>query len=148
MDLSTALAITLPIFIYIAFKLYLNKLERQKSSKLYNEYKDEKIKEFDSKANFMGRKSAGYKQIRGNGVLLLTEEEIVFERWFPEKRIVIPINSVQNTEIVNSFLGKSKSKSILKIDFRDKEGNSDSCGWIVEDYEDWIANIKSFQANC
>ncbi len=141
MDLSTSLFIALPIFIYIGTKLYLDSLERKKAKKLFEEFETKRMKAFDSSANFFGFKSNGFKQIKGNGVLVLTEDEIIFERWLPEKRFKISVDSVENVEETNSFLGKTKSEPLLKIDFLNKKGNLDSCAWQVDDLEQWETDL-------
>ena len=141
LNLSTSLFIVLPIFIYIGIKLYLNSLERKKAKKIFNEFETEKMKAFDSSANFFGFKSNGFKQIKGNGILVLTEKEIVFERWLPEKRFTISVESIENVEETNSFLGKTKGDSLLKIDFLDEKGNLDSCAWQVNDLEQWETDL-------
>ena len=48
-------------------------------------FKDEKVLGAFGSENFFGQESLGLGQIRGNGVLVLTEKELYFEMWHPKK---------------------------------------------------------------
>jgi hypothetical protein len=55
-------------------------------------------------ANFFGQQSHGVKQIRGNGVLILTDKELYFGMWVPKKEIKIPLFAIKSIDNPNSFL--------------------------------------------
>jgi hypothetical protein len=46
------------------------------------------------RANFFGEKSKGGKQVRGNGALVLTKNNLCFIRALPVKEYIIPIKAV------------------------------------------------------
>ena len=45
-------------------------------------------------ANFFGQESLKLRQVRGNGVLVLTPEELYFEMWMPKRVCQIPISKL------------------------------------------------------
>ena len=92
----------------------------------------------DNSASFFGKKSKKFKQVRGNGVLILTRRELFFRRLMPESEISIPLQNVQGVETPLSFLGKSIFRPLLKVDYRTETGEADSIAWYVK-------NLKCFR---
>ncbi|MBD3186352.1 hypothetical protein GF325_05945 [Candidatus Bathyarchaeota archaeon] len=92
-------------------------------------------------ANFFGIKSAGSRQVRGNGMLALLESELFFEMWRPKRELHVPLKAIEQVEIVKSFLRKTKSQPLLKISFVNHEGDPDEAAWLVRDPEAWIELI-------
>lgn len=92
--------------------------------------------------NYFGRQSDGVMQMRGNGSLLLTEDSLVFELWVPQKRLMIPLNSI--TEITNprAFLGKSKGQRLLRIDYTGENNQPDAAAWLVRNLETTQTSIE------
>ena len=68
--------------------------------------------------NFFGQQSKGHRQVRGNGVLILTNEKIYFEMWKPKKVLEIPIKAIRDVNIVRSFLGKLNLEIYYKLSFQ------------------------------
>jgi len=93
-------------------------------------------------ANLFGVKSSGMKQIRGNGILLLTASEIYFRMLLPAREFRVPLGSIKSVETPVSFLGKTKGIKLLKIDFINDTGEADSAAWLVSDLEKWVETIK------
>ena len=89
----------------------------------------------DSRANFFGVKSLGFKQIRGNGELVVTSRGIKFTRWFPEKEIFIPRERIIRMERTRSFLKKSIFRALAKVIFYNDRGEMDEIAWFVKDLE-------------
>jgi hypothetical protein len=85
--------------------------------------------------NFYGQESKGKMQMRGNGTLVLTEEEIYFEQLVPRREFRIPLSAVQAVETPSSFLGKTNFRPLLKVVFKNDGGQTDAMGWIVPDVE-------------
>ena len=85
------------------------------------------------KANFFGIESRGVMQIRGNGILLLTNTDLVFAMFRPTREYLIPLANIEKVELVQSHLTKTVFQPLLKVYFRNEEGTADSAAW-------WVAN--------
>ena len=95
--------------------------------------------------NFFGRMSKGYKQWRGNGILALTDRGLHFRQLLPRTEIFIPRDSISDISRSRSFLGKTRFKDLLRVDFADGEGGKDACAWLVPSLEWWIAALESLR---
>lgn len=62
----------------------------------------------DSGALFFGRESSGAAQMRGNGTLIFTPAELVFEQWVVDREFRIPYGRIESLETPRSFLGKTQ----------------------------------------
>jgi L-2-hydroxyglutarate oxidase LhgO len=65
---------------------------RQKEAQARERYPN--ARQIDRTANFFGQESRGVTQIRGNGTLILTDSDLIFEMWVPNKQLRIPLRSV------------------------------------------------------
>ncbi len=94
-------------------------------------------------ANFFGQQSSGIAQIRGNGFLALTNSRIYFlSIYSPRREISITWDRVVGVEKPRSFLGKTKFRPLLKIVFRNENGERDAAAWLVSDTDGWIAAVR------
>ncbi len=133
--------VLLAVLYYIVHRTIAN-IKRKRAEELFTNYHKDRIIYFSKEVNFFGQKSAGRSQVRGNGSLLLTPDELHFLRWVPKKNIVIPLDDIENIERVNSFLGKSKNKELLKIEFNNQQGEADSAAWLLENMHAWEQVIR------
>lgn len=118
--------------------LFKNRIEAALSK-----YQDRKILLTDTFANFFGLESQGTKQIRGNGILILTEKELYFELYLPTNKIIIPLIQITKIDTTRSHLGKSKFKQLLKIYFKNETGQNDSIAWCVQDLPKWKQTLSN-----
>ncbi len=133
--------VLLAVFFYIIHKIIVN-IKKKRAEELFAKYHKDRIIYFSKKVNFFGQKSAGRAQIRGNGSLLLTPEELHFSRWIPKKSLIINLNDIENIERVDSFLGKNKKRKLLKVDFNNNKGEKDSAAWYLDNMHVWEQVIK------
>ena len=84
-------------------------------------------------ANFFGIESHGVMQVRGNGILLLTETDLVFGMFRPTRDFLIPLARIEKIELAESHLTKTVFQPLLKVYFTNEEGDADSVAW-------WVAN--------
>ena len=70
-------------------------LFQKRINEILDKVKDKNIILSLNSANFFGQQSRKSTQVRGNGVLILTAEDLYFEMWRPIKILQIPISSVR-----------------------------------------------------
>ena len=120
----------------------LRKLLQTARAEVYAEYPEHVRILTSPMANLFGVQSGGMKQIRGNGILLLTASQIYFRMLLPRRELLVPLRSVTSVETPKSFLGKTKGRKLLKVDFRNDTGGTDSVAWLVSDLEKWVETIR------
>jgi hypothetical protein len=120
----------------------VEKLFQKRINEILEKFSDESVIISTNNANCFGQQSLKSFQIRGNGVLVLTQEELYFEMWHPKKILLIPISSIIKTESVISFLHKSVFRKLLKVVFRNENGDEDAATWWVTSVNDWIEKIE------
>ena len=98
-------------------------------------------------ANFLGQESKGLSQVRGNGVLILTDKELYFGMWTPKKELKVPIVAIKDVENPKSFLGKSVFRRLLKISFENDSGEIDAAAWYVKALETWTRELEGLIRN-
>ena len=59
----------------------IERLFKKQIKEIHDKYKDMELLIFDNSSNFFGQESLGLGQVRGNGILLLTKEELHFGMW-------------------------------------------------------------------
>lgn len=92
-------------------------------------------------ANSLGVESAGPWQVRGNGNLALTEEELLFAQWVPQRLLRIPRRSIVEVSKTDSHLGKTIGRPLLEIAWTREDGNQDAIAIWVRDPDRWITAL-------
>ena len=115
----------------------LEKIFKKRIKELHDKYKDKDLLIFDNRSNFFGQESLGLGKIRGNGVLLLTKEELYFGMWKPKKEVIIPVKSIIEISNPNSHMHRSIFKPLLKVIFKNETGETDSVAWFVRYLDQW-----------
>lgn len=96
-------------------------------------------------SNFYGYSTKGMKQIRGNGLLTLSEAFIQFEMYFPRRKVTIPVNQIREVKITFEHVGKL-SLSLLCISYV-ANGHVETVAWKVADTDKWIKAINHVRGN-
>jgi len=92
-------------------------------------------------ANSFGVESAGKWQVRGNGNLALTEHELLFAQWVPNRLVRIPRKSIVQVTTARSHLGKTVFRDLLKVVWTTELGTQDSIALWVRDLDGWLAAL-------
>ncbi|CAM4492542.1 hypothetical protein [Paenibacillus tarimensis] len=106
---------------------------------LKKKYKQEENLLVDYLSNFYGVSSKGMRQIRGNGILLLSRNDLVFEMYIPRKKYTIPLDTINEISKVNGHLGKV-GFNLLKVKFK-SENHCEEAAWAVNDVDEWIKQL-------
>jgi hypothetical protein len=133
---------------YLAGLFGLKTLEKKRAAEALNKFKEQRICGVSSNVNFFGQESLGVTQMRGNGVLVLTEHELFFQMWAPQKELRIKSAAIIGVENPKTFLGKTKFKPLLKVIFKNEKNEIDSAAWLVNKLYGWQSAIeKIVEAN-
>jgi hypothetical protein len=100
----------------------------------------------ESGALFFGQQSRGVMQMRGNGTLILTDNELLFKQWIVNKEFRLPLKSIQSIETPSSFLGKTQGVQLLKVSYLNESGVPDALAWRVRDLAGLIRKIEEARA--
>ncbi|MFM7058063.1 MAG: hypothetical protein ACKO2P_14185 [Planctomycetota bacterium] len=96
----------------------------------------------DFRANFFGLQSLGGAQFRGNGLLVLTDQALVFQMLLPSRTFRIALTEVTGTSIVRSHCGKTIARNLLKVSFG-SQGREDAMAWFVPEAEQWQRQLDA-----
>lgn len=94
-------------------------------------------------ANSFGVESAGRWQVRGNGNLALTEHELLFAQWVPNRLLRIPRKSIVEVMTARSHLGKWIARDLLKVVWTTDLGTRDSIALWVKDLDGWLEALRT-----
>ena len=120
----------------------LKRLFKNRIKEVMDQFDEKEIVMEFYKANFFGLESWGRKQVRGNGVLVLTNNELFFGMFKPAKNLSIQLDSIIKIKTSDkSHLSKATFMRLLKITYLN-EGKEDTAAWLVNRLDDWEAAIR------
>lgn len=141
------LLLGLAVFFALVFGgvlVVLRYIARQKEASARERYPT--ARQIDRAASFFGQESRGVTQLRGNGTLILTDSELIFELWIPHREFRIPLRRIQSLENPTAFLGKSRFTPLLKVVYTNEQGRTDAMAWQVPDLSNWMRWINEMRA--
>jgi hypothetical protein len=97
-------------------------------------------------ANFFGQTSKGLGQIRGNGALVLTPNQLYFALFAPRRELTIQLGDVVSLFTPRVHLGKTVGAKLLRVDYR-ADGGEDAAAWAVRDLEEWVSDIERYRGH-
>ena len=117
------------------------KIRKECRETLAERYSKEETLCHDNGAHLLGVENIGGKEIKGSGVLLLTEKELYFLLPLPKKEITIPIKSIKRCLRATNFKGKKLQKPFLHIEYKGDSGLSGIAVY-VKDIEKFESSIR------
>lgn len=137
------LLLVLGIFVFVSAILYFFSKKVQKAKARIQAKLESKTFIFkEESANFFGQKSKGMSQVRGNGVLALSDGNLYFGMFMPEKELLIRCDRITGLRSEKSFLGKSKFTPLLIVSFKNDDGIEDEAAWLVKDLQTCMDQIE------
>ena len=133
--------------IVIIFFAFLKRKQDEVKASFQRRFAGKKIQFMDKYALYVAKQSDKYSHFRGSGYLVLTEDELYFERQLDRKTIIIPIGSIVKAERTERLGGQSPGKMMLKVVFETKDGEQDAIAWKVKELEQWISEISMIARN-
>jgi hypothetical protein len=146
-DFAATLMLGLAVVVAVVFGgvfVVLRNTARQKEASARERYPQ--ARQIDRAASFFGQESRGATQMRGNGTLILTDSELIFEQWVTNRVFRIPLRSIQAIENPSWFLGKSRFAPLLKVVYTNELGKADSMAWQVPDLSGWMRLLNEARA--
>ncbi len=130
--------VSLLLVIFLLQRLVRARLERR----VFERFSDEQIIHKDLWANYFGRSQEGLSQIRGNGVLVLTDSALWFMLAIPRREIEIPLDTMTRVTTARSHLKKARLRPLLLVEFDTPQG-PDSIAWALHEPEAWVETIET-----
>jgi hypothetical protein len=104
---------------------------------------EDAIVRLDDVVRFFGLESASRFQIRGNGCLAATAEELLFVLWLPRAEVRIDRSSISRVDTPRSHRGKATLRRLLRVHYTDPTGGQDAAAWEVRDLDAWLEVLGS-----
>ncbi len=142
--LAFGLSLFIMACVFSVAVFWIRRLRKEAAEDLHRDLGEEKVYKVDD-CNFFGIASRGMGQVRGNGMLALTGEGLRFRMLLPRRALFIPLDSVRMVSYPRWFLGKSKAKALLRVDFINEAGEEDACAWLVRNPQWWGEAITALQ---
>ena len=89
----------------------------------------------------LGLRSSGRGQIRGTGTLVLTDEDLRFRQWVPNRETRIPLAAITDVGRERWWLGKAVGRPLLRVTWVADGGSEDAMAWQVRDLDAWLADL-------
>lgn len=128
--------------IVVVFFVLLKRKQDEVKASIQKRFAGKNILFMDECALYVARQSDGYSHFRGVGYLVLTEDELYFERQLDRKITIIPTGSIVAAERTKRLGGQSPGKMMLKVVFKIQGGEQDAIAWKVRELERWIKEIS------
>ena len=90
----------------------------------------------------LGLQSRGKGQVRGNGWLVLTDDELRFKQWIPAREDRIPLAAITEVSTPRVWLGKTVGRKLLCVRWRTPDGGDDAMAWEVRDVDAWLSALQ------
>lgn len=139
--------ITIAVICIIIFFIFLKKKQEEVEESFQKRFAGRNIQYMDKNALYVAKESDGNSHFRGSGYLVLTEDELYFERQLDRKIIIIPVSSIIKADRTRRLGGQSPGKLMLKVGFKTQEGEEDAIAWKVRELEEWIKKITKMVRN-
>ncbi|MEO1209911.1 MAG: hypothetical protein AAFX78_10255 [Cyanobacteria bacterium J06638_20] len=124
----------------LLLRFQVMRIRRRLMRKIGMRFPEAEILKLDLSANLFGVRSRGHKQIRGTGGLVLTHQYLYFLRAVPEKEFAVPLQTIQQIDHPQQFLGKSIFYPLLRVTYT-LDGKEEEITWAVRQPEAWKAAI-------
>jgi hypothetical protein len=146
--MSQSLSILLPIVagllvVLVAIQMVVRHFKNKFREDIKRKFAGKHVVRESIGANFFGQSSRGMAQLRGNGALVLSNDELYFVKFAPRRELVIPLSTVTSISTPRSHLGKTVGWRLLRVDFRSPSG-ADAAAWAVLNLDEWISDLKRF----
>lgn len=131
------------VLLWLFLMTRLKKLVNTRLAELRKRYPDRDVLLIAPTSNLIGRESPSGKMLRGNGTALLTRDKLVFELWLPKTELLIPRNRIKAVSEVKAFAGKSIMRPLLRVDYRNEQGEDEALALYLPDHGAWKTKLEA-----
>ena len=145
-DLLGIVALVFAILVFVALASALVFIPVSRRAKRVETGLEEEVGDSirrSANVNGLGLQSRGRGQVRGNGRLVLTPEELRFRQWIPQRETTIPLAAIISVGTERAWLGKWVGSKLLCVRWRTSDGSEDAMAWQVRDLEGWLAALHA-----
>lgn len=128
--------------LFVVFRLVFRMMKKRRE-KFLQDPMFRHIELSDGMANFFGTSSLTRGQIRGNGLLAITNEALVFKMYAGQREINVPLRDLISVDTADSFMGKTIFRKLLQVTYKTMSGEETSA-WFVKDIDSWIEKINTY----
>ncbi len=139
--LELVIVLSVLVFGVTGLTVWLRSVFREMREEVKKRFRRKKILRRHNFAGFFGLESLGHSQVRGNGILVLGEDELYFAKALPRRETVIPLASITDVSNPRSHLGKSNVVKLLRVEFK-IQSKQDAAAFAVDDVEAWTAAVE------
>jgi len=137
------IVLILIVTFFVILKRKQDELEKNFKKKLTGK----KIRLIDKYALYIASESDGYSHFRGTGYLVLTDQELYFERMVNKKIIKIPLESILKVEETKRLAGQSTGRMMLKVVYNNFDGKQNATAWRIKNLKEWVREISNIIEN-
>lgn len=136
--IGAAIAVSVVIWFIVYAKKRQDKLENDFNQRFANQ----NVRLLDKYAVLKCHESCGYSQVQGVGYLVLTDDILHFEMGLLDKDIQISTSDIFGIEETRRLLGVGTIRLMLRIMYKNSEGENDSIALFVKDKAKWTEEIS------
>ena len=122
---------------------FLKKRQDDVEERFRKRFAGQNIRLMDKYALYVAQESDGYSHFRGSGYLVLTDQELYFERQLKRKVVSIPVNAIVQVGETMRLGGQSPGKRMLRVDFWNGQGRPDAIAWRVKEIDRWQQELSA-----
>lgn len=138
---SSVLAVLL---LLLVLRQFAQSLRARGRAEIDKRYPAAEVLLSETLAQSFGQQSKGVVQARGNGALALTNSELFFGMYVPDRELKIPLASIKAVSLVRSHLGKTQGTDLLHVRY-ETEGAEDAIAWRVPKPAAWKAKLDELR---
>ena len=139
----TYAGIAIGVSAIIWFFVFLKKKQDELEINFQKRFSGKTIRHLDKCAVLRAQESHGYSQSEGKGYFVLTDDELYFEMVLLNRAISIDVASIIKVGKTNRLLGVNPGRPMLKVEYKDRNGNNDSIALSVNELELWKKAITA-----
>jgi hypothetical protein len=93
-------------------------------------------------ATSLGLESQESSQVRGTGTLVLTDTEVAFAQWQPDRLLRIPRAAITQVDTTRAHLGKVMKDDLLRVRWTNADvGEGDTIAFYIRALDPWLADL-------